>query len=366
MNFGQWLGMGSFIISLYILWQIKHLLLLIFTAIVLATALNRLVRCLQRYGFKRNPAIIVVLSLGLLIGSLFLWLIVPPFIEQFQNLIELLPKVFQQVRSQLMDLEENKQLDWLPPLPTWADLIAQLQPLATELFKNFFSFFSNSLTVILQLLLVFVLMLMMLVKPQQYRQACLKLFPSFYRRRADEILSVCEVALGNWLGGIALNCIFIGTLSALGLWILQIRLVLVHALLAGLLNFIPNIGPATSVIFPLMIALLDAPWWKIVGILVWYFIIQNLESYWFSPTVMAKRVSLLPAVTLTAQLFFAKTFGILGLLLALPLAVVTKTWIDELLFKDILDKWDNIQGDNLVITQSSSEALPELDQTNAG
>jgi predicted PurR-regulated permease PerM len=108
--------------------------------------------------------------------------------------------------------------------------------------------------------------------------------------------------------------------------------------LAGLLDFIPNIGPTASVVFPIMIALLDAPW-KIVAILIWYFIVQNIESYFLTPTVMAKQVSLLPAVTLMAQIFFASTFGILGLLLALPLTVVAKTWIEELLFKDILDQW---------------------------
>ena len=147
--------------------------------------------------------------------------------------------------------------------------------------------------------------------------------------------------MGNWLAGVTINCLFIGTLSGLGLWLLQVKLVLVHALLAGLLNFIPNVGPATSVIFPLMVALLDEPW-KIWAILIWYFIIQNIESYWLTPTVMAKQVSLLPAVTLVAQIFFAQTFGILGLLLALPLAVVAKTWIEEVLFKDILDPWDSV------------------------
>jgi predicted PurR-regulated permease PerM len=88
-----------------------------------------------------------------------------------------------------------------------------------------------------------------------------------------------------------------------------------------------------------MIALLDEPW-KIAPIFIWYFIVQNIESYWISPTVMAKQVSLLPAVTLSAQIFCASTLGLLGLILALPLTVVTKTWFDALLFEDILDKWE--------------------------
>lgn len=119
---------------------------------------------------------------------------------------------------------------------------------------------------------------------------------------------------------------------------LQVKLVLVHALLAGLLNFIPNIGPTLSVVFPITIAVVDSPW-QIIPIIVWYFIIQNIESYWLTPKVMADKVSLLPAVTLFAQIFFATVFGLLGLLLALPLTVVVKTWMEEILFKDILDNW---------------------------
>lgn len=95
-----------------------------------------------------------------------------------------------------------------------------------------------------------------------------------------------------------------------------------------------------AAVFPIAIAiaLLDAPW-KAVAVLIFYVVIQQIESYWLTPTIMAKQVSLLPAMTLIAQIAFASFFGALGLLIALPLAVVAKTWIEEVLFKDFLDKW---------------------------
>jgi predicted PurR-regulated permease PerM len=340
-NFGQWIGFLSILLSLGILWEVRELLLLVFTAVIFATALNRLVRYWVRLGIRRNWAIAVTIFLSLSIIILFFGLMIPPFIEQFKKLLELLPSVWERVRFDLMRLrQEQLQFDWLPLPPTLADLIQQLEPLSTYstyLFRNFFAVFSNSVTAILQLLLVIVLTIMLLIHPLSYRHAVIKLFPSFYRRRVDEILSLSEVALANWLAGIVITSILIGILSGIGLWILQIKLVLVHAILAGLLNFIPNIGPAASVIFPSMVSLLDAPW-KVLAIMIWYFIIQNIESYLLTPTVMAKQVSLLPAVTLMAQIFFAQMFGLLGLLLALPLTVVAKTWIEEVLFKDILDR----------------------------
>jgi predicted PurR-regulated permease PerM len=342
MSLGQWLGFLIFICSLYILWQIKDLLLLIFTSIIFTTALNRLVRFLnQKFGIRRKLGIVIVLMLVFLLFSLFFFLIIPPFVEQFQELISLLPEIGEKLRNQLVQLR-SQYFEWLPPIPTSSVLIKQIQPLGTAVFQNFWSFFSNTFYVLLQLLLIFVITCMMLVNPQQYRMAFIKLFPSFYRKRTDYILTECEVALGNWLAGITINCLFIASLSGLGLWVLQVNLVLAHALLAGLLNFIPNIGPTASVIFPTMIALIDAPW-KIPAIILWYFFVQNVESYWLTPTVMAKQVSLLPAVTLTAQIIFTTIFGLLGLLLALPLTVVTKIWVEELLFKDILDQWDLIQ-----------------------
>ena len=338
MNIGQWFGFICLIIALFILWQIRNLLLLVFTAVVLATALNRFVKWLQKKGLHRNIALVFAISSILVFLILFIWLIVPPFSEQLQKLIEVLPRVWVKIDLEL-ELLQAKLPDYIPKLPNRKDLLSQLPPLQ-ELIGSFVGVFSDSLIVLLQLLLVIALTIMILASPQRYRKAFLSLFPSFYRRRADAILSQSEEALGNWLKGILINCLFIGISSGLGLAVLQIRLVLVHALLAGILNFIPNIGPVTSVIFPLSIAVLEPPW-KIVAVIIWYVFIQNVETYWLSPIVMARQVSLLPAVTLTAQIFFARTFGIIGLLLALPLTVVAKTWIEEALFKDILDRWEH-------------------------
>lgn len=338
MKLGEWLGLIAIAISLYILWQIRELLLLLFVAVVFATALNSITRQFQkRLRVNRAIAIVITLVLTVLFNVLFIWVVVPRFIEQSQKLIELLPQVFFELRIWLRSVETQLP-DWLPQPPSLAELIRELQPFVLRSVSNFVDFFSNSFKIALQLLFVVVISLMLLAHPIEYRQAVLRLVPAFYRRRTDKILDECEIALGNWLGGVTLNCLFIGSLSGLGLWFLQVDLVLVHALMAGLLNFIPNIGPTMSVVFPMTVALLDAPW-KALAVFIWYIIIQQIESYWLTPTIMAKQVSLLPAVTLIAQIFFASAFGALGLLLALPLAVVVQIWIQELYFKDIMDKW---------------------------
>jgi predicted PurR-regulated permease PerM len=338
MKLSQWLGLTCLVMAVYVAWQIRQLLLLLFLAIVLTTALNRLVKQLQTWGLGRSPALVVTLSSIAILVVLFFLLIIPPFWDQFQTLIGELPQVGNRLREFVQTLQSRSDLPFLGQVLSPETLPKSLTSLGANGLTSLLQFFSNSLTAFLQILFIVAIAVMMLLSPQAYRQGALKLFPSFYRHRADQILTQAESALGNWLTGVIINSLFIATLSGLGLWLLQIKLVLVHALMAGILNFIPNIGPAASVIFPLMIAVLDAPW-KIIAVLVLYFIIQNIESYWLTPIVMAKQVSLLPAVTLIAQLLFTSLFGLLGLLLALPLTVVAKTWIEEAFFKDLLDNW---------------------------
>jgi predicted PurR-regulated permease PerM len=119
-----------------------------------------------------------------------------------------------------------------------------------------------------------------------------------------------------------------------------VKLVLANALLAGLLNIIPNVGPTMSTVFPMSVAVLDAPW-KSIAVLGSYVVIQNIESYVITPSVMHHQVKLLPGLTLTAQFVFTLMFGPLGLLLALPLAVVLQVVIREVLIHDVLDHWNN-------------------------
>ena len=127
-------------------------------------------------------------------------------------------------------------------------------------------------------------------------------------------------------------------LCAIGLSLLGVKLVLANALLAGVLNVIPNVGPTLGTVFPVAMALLDAPW-KAAAVVALYVLIQNLESYVITPSVMHHQLQLLPALTLAAQVLFTLLFGPLGLLLALPLAVVLQVLIRDVLVHDVLDRW---------------------------
>ena len=342
MKLTDWINLGLISIAMLILWQFRQITLLIFAAIVLTTSLNSLIRrFVNDYGWRRDRALMVTAALVFLCGFLFLWLILPLFIDQFQELLSLLPKGFDKLVRWFEQLQTNPP-EWFPSsdfqlVPDLANLLQQMTTIGTRVFGNFLTFFSNSVVIILQVLLLTVLTLMMLVNPLAYRRLLLRLFPSGYRQRADTILNQCEAALLSWLGGVAFSSLFVASLSFVGLLLLGVPYAFAHAVLAGLFNFIPNLGPTLSAVFPIFVAFLQSPG-KAALVVILYVLIQNLESYWFTPMAMQKQVALLPAATLVAQIFFATFLGPLGLILALPLAVVSKTWIEEAWIKDVLDR----------------------------
>ncbi|KAB8314174.1 AI-2E family transporter [Tolypothrix campylonemoides VB511288] len=338
MNLGQWIGLIAILISLYILWQIREVVLLIFAAVVLATTLNRLARRFQRLGMKRGFAVFlsVTIFIALIVG--FFWLIVPPFADQFQELTKQVPRGLERFNTWLDELRTRVPSQLTPYIPDINSLSEQAQPIINRAVGSSFAFVSGSLEVVLKVLLVLVLTGMFLADPEAYRKLFVRLFPSFYRQRVDGILDKCEVSLEGWITGASIAMGAVGLMSLIGLSILRVRSALALAVLAGFLNLIPNLGPTMSVIPAMAIALLDAPW-KVLAVLVLYFIIQQTEGNFITPIVMAHQVSLLPAITLISQLFFVTFFGFLGLFLALPLTVVAKIWMQEVLIKDVLDQW---------------------------
>ncbi|QKQ72008.1 AI-2E family transporter [Nostoc sp. TCL240-02] len=340
MNLGQWIGLIAIVLSLYILWQIREVLLLMFAAVVLATTLNRLAKRFQRFGMKRGFAVLLAVAIFFagIVG--FFWLIVPPFAQQFQELTYQVPKGFGRFNSWLDALRTRIPNELVPYIPDINSLIQQAQPFINRVLGNSFAFVSGSLEVVLKILLVLVLTGMMLADPLAYRKVFVRLFPSFYRRRVEGILNKCEVSLEGWITGAFIAIFVVGLMSLIGLSILHVKAALALAVLAGFFNLIPNLGPTMSVIPAMAIAFLDEPW-KAIAVLILYFIIQQVESNFITPVVMAHQVSLLPAITLIAQLFFVTFFGFLGLFLALPLTVVAKIWLQEVLIKDVLDEWGN-------------------------
>ena len=288
------------------------------------------------WPMPRPIALIICLSglLGLFIVTSAVF--IPPFIYEFNQLLQKLPEAARAFGNLLVEGIDHLRLE-----TDDYQIIPQGQSLVAGLGNGFIGLLGmagNVGNAAIQLLFIVAISLMISIQPNSYRYVGILLIPSFYRRRANKILDLCGSALSNWMIGLLISSLAVVLLCGIALSLLGVKLVFANALLAGLLNIIPNLGPTISTVFPMAVALLDAPW-KAAAVLGVYILIQNIESYIITPSVMHNRLNLLPGLTLASQFMFTVMFGPLGLLMALPLAVVFQVLIKEIVVHDILDRW---------------------------
>jgi predicted PurR-regulated permease PerM len=350
LKFGQWLGLVAVVAALLLLWSLREAMMLLFAAVVLAMALCTLVGVVrERLGCRRILALALSLLAVLVVVAVVATAIIPPFVEQFGELLQKLPKAASvllemmhramESASKMLYGSEDGGLAWLKQeFRGETDGTGALANGLSGGALRLLGWTGKLGSGLLQTLFVVAVALMISAQPTAYREVMLLLAPSFYRRRLREVLVQCGEALSGWMGGVLISSLCVGALAAIGLSLLGVKLVAANAVLAGLLNVIPNIGPTLSTVFPMSVALLDAPW-KSLAVLLLYVVVQNLESYVITPSVMHHQLQLLPGLTLSAQLIFTVLFGPLGLLLALPMAVCLQVILREVLIHDILDPW---------------------------
>ncbi len=340
----------ALVISILIIWSLKEVLILFFASIIIAMALCTITGKIRNFlKVPRWISLGITLTSILLISTLSIVIIIPQFTSEFQELINQIPsavsKLWELLINTFYDFAEVIYKDNIPNIADRSLLTNNLSMFPDG--RNLASGVADSITKLinlvgnlgiglLQLLFIISVSIMITIQPNSYREVAILLVPSSYRRRARNILLICGNALSNWMGGVLLSSIFVAILVSIGLYLLGIKLVIANALIAGVLNIIPNVGPTISTIFPLSVALLDTPW-KSIAVLGLYILIQNIESYIITPSIMQKQVKLLPGLTITAQLIFTILFGPLGLLLAIPMAVVIQIFIREIIIHDILE-----------------------------
>jgi predicted PurR-regulated permease PerM len=167
------------------------------------------------------------------------------------------------------------------------------------------------------------------LQPQLYREGFLALFRPSARGRARTILEQSARRLWWWVLGRLIGMAVIGVATSIGLWLIGIPLAITLGVLAGLMNFVPNIGPIIAGI-PAVLFGLQQGTNIAIYVLVFYFLLQFLESYFLTPFIDQHQVAIPPGLMLSTQLLLGVLAGFLGLLLATPLTVLAVILVNEL------------------------------------
>ncbi|MBO8222782.1 AI-2E family transporter [Prochlorococcus marinus str. XMU1401] len=347
MNSSSYFKLVVISITLLIVWTLRDFLLLIICSLVISNIVCNLSNQIQK-GLKipRSISLFLVLTvISVIIFSIFI-LVLPPFIKEFNEILVDIPNGLSKINILInTNLNKFNSLFYGEQSENVIDIFSLINNVVTipdvstiakaiqESFKNLINIAGNLGSGLLRLIFVLAVSLMISIEPKQYKENVLLLIPKNYRNKFRNILEKCNIALANWTFSMVISSLSVGLLSLIVLSILDVKYVVSNALIAMVLNIIPNIGPVISGIFPISIALLDN-FWKPLAVLGSYVIIQNIESYIIMPSIMKKKANLLPGLTLISQFGFTFIFGPLGLILSLPLAVVIQVLIKES-FKDI-------------------------------
>ena len=342
MNRSFYFKFSVVIISFLIVWTLRDFVLLIICSLVISNVISNL--CNQIQTILKLPRfvslLIVLVGISFFIFTISI-LVLPPFISEFNEILIDLPNGLSRV-NELINSNLNKFNDLLygeesekvvdifnlvndvVPIPDSATIAKAIQ----ESFINLINLAGNLGSGFIRIIFVLVVSFMISIEPKAYKEGVLLVIPKVYRNKFRIILDKCNIAITNWTFSIVISSLSVGLLSFIVLSILDVKYVVSNAIIAMVLNIIPNIGPVLSGIFPISIALLDN-FWKPVAVFGAYIIIQNIESYIIMPSILKKKTNLLPGLTLISQFGFTFIFGPLGLVLSLPIAVVTQVLIKE-------------------------------------
>lgn len=312
-----------------LLWVAGQVLLLVFAGILLGVAVDGLARPLIRH--LRLPRLLALsIVLVALVGLLVLGArtIVPQFADELSRLWQQLAGLIDQI------VDDADTYPWIGRM--LGSLGENDETLTVGGVAG--SVASATVTVIGGLgaaVLVMAIGLFAAADPGLYSRGLITLVPPRRRERAGEVLRRLGYALRWWLFGQLVSMLMLGVSTALGLWLLGVELWLGLGVLVGLLTFIPFLGPILAGIPVVAIGFAEG-WQTGVAVLIFYVVLQNVEGNVMTPLIQQRAIRLPPAMMISMQVLLGTVFGIAGLVLAAPLAVVTMVLVAMLYVEDVL------------------------------
>ncbi|MCD7058654.1 AI-2E family transporter [Pelagibacterium xiamenense] len=320
----------ALVVGTFLVWQVIGVLLLVFAAFVVSSIFSMVAKHLHRW--LRIPEPIALPTAIVLITASIGGFFVLTGAQLRSGAEELARRLPQDVEA----LAERLGI---------RDLTGQMGEALQngEALWNIVNYTGGLASVLTGLLVVIVAGAFIAASPDTYRRGFLLLFPGHMRGRIDRAISATSRALELWLVSKVIMMLAVFAATTPGLYFIGVPYALTLGILAGVLEFIPFFGPIIAAAPALLVALSEGGtmvFW-VAGL---YLVIQQLENNLLVPLTQKYAVSLPPAVPLFSILLFASLFGVLGLLLALPLTVVVVVLIKQLYVRDVLGEHVSLPG----------------------
>ncbi|GAB1583509.1 AI-2E family transporter [Phyllobacterium phragmitis] len=326
---------AGFAAALFALWQLSHLMLLAFGSVLVAVVLRSFADLIQSHTpLKPKGALALAIVIVAALIAAFIFLLGAQISAQVSQLFERFPELIDRVENAIgiSRLEERLE-EYARRMIDGTSLVSRI--------TNYSSLVAGTAA---NLLLLLAAGVYLAANPDLYRRGILLLAAPGVRRELADTLAALFDALRLWLLGQLLAMLFVGILTALGLWALGVPSALALGLIAGLLEFVPVIGSVLGVVPAAIVALGEGPA-TVAWVIGLYIVIQQVEGMVITPLVQEQTVRLPPAVTIFAIIAFGLLFGPLGVLFATPLTVVVFVLVKKLWIRDTLHEDTDLPGE---------------------
>ncbi len=327
-------------VMFYFLFLIREILAVLFVSLILASALDPWVDWMQEKKIPRAIGVLFIyLTMFLVVGTV-IFLMIPPIITQISELTENFPSIVEKVISGAEVLKnyslEHGLLDNIKE--NVGSISSNLQSAAGGIFSTVTGIFGGIFTFFLVLVITFY----MAVEENAIKKIVWSIAPKQHQVYVMQLVNRMQKKIGLWLRGQLILSVIIFTLTfaalkTIDLFTGQMEYALVLALLAGLTEFVPYLGPLLAAIPAVFLALTVSPTLAIVIALV-YYIIQLMENNIIVPKVMQKVVGLNPVVSIAAILIGFKVAGIAGAILSIPVATAVSVFIRDVFERNIQEQ----------------------------
>lgn len=300
----------ALIICGYVIISLGRTLAIVLIAGLIVISLESIVKFFMRgtlfnKSVSRSFAVIITYSLVISTFVLIFTIGLPPVIVEGQTLVLNLLQLLQKVPD----------IDGLRL--SVSNVLPQVSQFSGGVLTFTYALFSNITT----LLSILVLSVYMSLDWENLKDHFTHLFPKHLQQEVHEVLAEIESNLGYWVKGESFLMFIVGFGCFLGLYALGIKYPLALGLVAGLLEIVPILGPVLSAILAAIIAFSESPI-KGVGVLVLFFIVQQLENNFLVPKIMQKVSGFSPMIILLALLIGSNFFGMVGAILSVPITIV--------------------------------------------
>lgn len=319
------------VMLLEFLWFAGYVLILFFSAILLAVFLRGLTSLVSKV--TRLPyGVALAVTVLLVAGGLVMcgWFFGTSIAGQAAQFVQTLRDAVSQLQNEIRTSPWGERL--ISQIHSFGKVASHEKSLLSAAAGLFSSTFEGVVYVVVTL----VAGLYLAASPDLYRNGLLRLLPIPKRQRAGEVLDAVARSLCWWLVGRIMVMAINGMLTGLAMWILGVPLPFMLGLLTGLLHFIPNIGAIIASVPALLLGLMAGGPMKAAYVLAVYVLVQNFEGFVLTPLVQQRTVSLPPALIILSQVLMGMLFGVIGVLLATPLAAVLLVLTRMLYVEDVL------------------------------